>query len=964
MGQCNPYSGMGNVFDLGGESNVIRNRYRARQFRAFESLEKRQLLAVEAIPALMEPEGAIDHLVEVRLDVTQNGTSIVDQNRHFNVDVGERFDLEVRYDDLRVAPENIGAFVLGLNIIASSSSGIRPAVGEVQLITLENALNSNEGSIEISATNTIRSQTVSDLSPANIRDAVAFVLDINAADVRINFPPSFDSDDVIVEVSFHGNEALKQIDNLTVDTSGLTGATVTAVFDEIPAFVGGNPSAGVNPDAFIFAIDTRSSTFNDLDVYQMNGGSFNQTGSPIFASMEAVGPFAIDGLAGYAADNSLPYDGQNIEVFSIPMEAFSAATGVQLVVEFDSSGETEFVLYPGEDSLSADSVLFDTESNTDQSALVIANIGEATNSPFQNPDNRFDVDGGGVSASDFLRIVNELQNRTLIAADGSLPANPTLPVLFFWDVNGDNFVTVDDANEILAQLDQPLLLDFGDAPTAAQSGYASSYPTTLADNGARHHTGALRLGQMVDTETDGIPSADADGDGDDEDGVIANTPLQPGQSTELAVTVTGSGKLDAWIDFNRDGDWEDVGEQVFDGIDVSMGVNTRSFTVPATVTSGELFGRFRLTSAGIGTPTGEAPDGEVEDHRFTVVTDGGTDVNLTIGDNTVLSVQDGEFVITTDSTEVFRQAVATLGDVVLTGTTADERLTFDFGTGEVGSGDFNSLSSLTVNGSGGNNTLAVIGVAADLNLASDSNIFASNFQTLDLSNTAQANVVVNADVISQLSPTTNIVSFIGDKTDDTLPEDEMIFEDQADWRMTDPIAGTEFLLTATHQTSGQQVEASLLRPWRNFVSPSDINNDGVVQASDALRIINAIFRGEFRVTDSETLLNPGDVGTWPGVYPDQNGDNKMTALDALRVINELARQSDSEAEAIAILDTVLTELDDYPVEAEPQRFALQKRVAPTGQTYRYLDWICEREIEPDEVLELDLSEPKINGFTR
>ncbi|MFN8445074.1 MAG: hypothetical protein U0175_30080, partial [Caldilineaceae bacterium] len=55
--------------------------------------------------------------------------------------------------------------------------------------------------------------------------------------------------------------------------------------------------------------------------------------------------------------------------------------------------------------------------------------------------------------------------------------------------------------------------DFGDLPTAAQSGFSNNYPTTLADNGASHGiTTTLRLGAQIDSEADGQPSADATGD--------------------------------------------------------------------------------------------------------------------------------------------------------------------------------------------------------------------------------------------------------------------------------------------------------------------------------------------------------------------------------------------------------------------------------------------------------------------
>ncbi|HXG48677.1 MAG TPA: GEVED domain-containing protein, partial [Methylomirabilota bacterium] len=73
-------------------------------------------------------------------------------------------------------------------------------------------------------------------------------------------------------------------------------------------------------------------------------------------------------------------------------------------------------------------------------------------------------------------------------------------------------------------------------------------------------------------------------------------------------------RLDAWIDFNRDGDFSDAAEQIFTGVPVVPGVNTLAFTVPANAQEGPTFARFRLSRQGGLKPSGPAPDGEVEDY--------------------------------------------------------------------------------------------------------------------------------------------------------------------------------------------------------------------------------------------------------------------------------------------------------------------------------------------------------------
>ncbi len=156
-------------------------------------------------------------------------------------------------------------------------------------------------------------------------------------------------------------------------------------------------------------------------------------------------------------------------------------------------------------------------------------------------------------------------------------------------------------------------LDFGDAPDP-------SYPTLLINNGARHViVPGIQMGVLVDGEADGQPDATATGDDlagvNDEDGVTFAGPLYIGQSVTVKVACSTSGSLWAWIDFNTNGTWLDMGEQVFGGAAVSAGMNTLTFTIPPTAATGTTFARFRFTTwQNPLTPSGWAPDGEVEDY--------------------------------------------------------------------------------------------------------------------------------------------------------------------------------------------------------------------------------------------------------------------------------------------------------------------------------------------------------------
>jgi hypothetical protein len=161
-------------------------------------------------------------------------------------------------------------------------------------------------------------------------------------------------------------------------------------------------------------------------------------------------------------------------------------------------------------------------------------------------------------------------------------------------------------------------LDFGDAPRL--------YSTLLAANGARHvYNPDVFLGTRIDTEPDGQPNATATGDdlvGPDEDGVLFTSPIVPGATATVQVRASTTGLLHAWMDFNGNSSWADVGEKIFNGVGVTGGLNNLSFTVPASAKTGATFARFRYTTqSAILDFVGLAPNGEVEDYRVSIIPD-------------------------------------------------------------------------------------------------------------------------------------------------------------------------------------------------------------------------------------------------------------------------------------------------------------------------------------------------------
>ncbi|QDV84293.1 GEVED domain-containing protein [Planctomycetes bacterium TBK1r] len=202
-----------------------------------------------------------------------------------------------------------------------------------------------------------------------------------------------------------------------------------------------------------------------------------------------------------------------------------------------------------------------------------------------------------LSTSETTTLTVELTGRDLIAAqDGQL------------DVLIGQHSAVDWAvlNLSVTELD---VFDFGDAP--------ASYPTTLAQDGARHGATGPRLGETRDEESDGVASAGADADLDD--GVLfgAIRMGHPMAGVNIDLQNAAEAKVDVWVDFDFDGTWQ-PNEQVLSAAPVSAGLQTLNYNLPASAPLGQTIARVRLSSVGGLQPTGFAFDGEVEDYPVIV----------------------------------------------------------------------------------------------------------------------------------------------------------------------------------------------------------------------------------------------------------------------------------------------------------------------------------------------------------
>ncbi len=252
-------------------------------------------------------------------------------------------------------------------------------------------------------------------------------------------------------------------------------------------------------------------------------------------------------------------------------------------------------------------------------------------------------------------------------------------------------------------------IDMGDAATQ----------TLSSQDGARHATLGPRLGLLRDaSEADGQPShlglGDDQAGGDDEDGLPQNLVLPIGSATAVAVQVSNAEattRLNGWIDWNQDGDWDDAGEKVVSNAAVTSGANSFNITPPAGAKSGLANVRWRIANEANLGPTGMAFSGEVEDTTWQV--GDGTIVQLPSSTaNSILIRRNGnnlQVIDVTTSNALVNLPLASVSSLQIVGSdTQSDTIHLDFGAG----GFFALPGGIDLSGlSGGVDQLKVTGVA-------------------------------------------------------------------------------------------------------------------------------------------------------------------------------------------------------------------------------------------------------------
>jgi ELWxxDGT repeat protein len=266
------------------------------------------------------------------------------------------------------------------------------------------------------------------------------------------------------------------------------------------------------------------------------------------------------------------------------------------------------------------------------------------------------------------------------------------------------FFTANEINVGLALFEVYTSADYGDAIGQ----------TASADNGARHQPYGAMLGTVRDVESDATPTTDALGDDsfgvDDEDGVSLQEFVR-GQSGNATVTVSNADSqafIDAWFDFNQDGDWDDAQEQVLQNQSVLNGVFSFDLGVPATALAGDTFARFRISNTGNLAPVGQALTGEVEDYLVTIRTDESISIPSGNGADSFAIRRNGANIEVENigTAGITSYPLATLNSLTIVGVdNEDDTLSVDLSTGGV----FEFPGGLTfASGTSGNDHLQVV----------------------------------------------------------------------------------------------------------------------------------------------------------------------------------------------------------------------------------------------------------------
>jgi hypothetical protein len=174
-------------------------------------------------------------------------------------------------------------------------------------------------------------------------------------------------------------------------------------------------------------------------------------------------------------------------------------------------------------------------------------------------------------------------------------------------------------------------MKYNGVPTSCETftyGEVEDYTVNITSGGTPAPTYCDSKGNNVSDEYIGrvqfgsINNASGSGNGYS-DHTSISTAINPGSSATITITPTWTGTIysegySVWIDFNRDGDFNDAGEQVFTQSATKNTPVSGTITIPSSVTSGATRMRVSMKYNAVPTSCESFTYGEVEDYTVNI----------------------------------------------------------------------------------------------------------------------------------------------------------------------------------------------------------------------------------------------------------------------------------------------------------------------------------------------------------
>lgn len=384
-----------------------------RRHLGIEILEDKMMLAGDGLQfesPISTTAEEVGELIELRIDATRDGESLLDETRNFEATVGDFFTLEVQYEDLRLGDQAIGAFQVLTDVVSSNIESVRPLLAETQELLFTNIVGIQASEVQISLEGGGQTETVSfetfQNNPIDELAAALVNLGFDQDDFSISQESPAEQNDGLLVVQFDPDPfAFQDVPNLVINVVETGAEQAPVIVTEISPL---NDDGSINQDSVARNTTPTITRGSDPVRFDEDDKLFQNFGtSEIGASPSTV--------------------------ISIDLEVLAASEDVSFSVG-PGTGVEAILLLGRNEAVPPDLVLIDADGS------FTADF--ARNPISTNPNLATDVnDDGFVTAIDASLVANALV--------GGIPDGSTS----FLDVNGDDVLTPLDGLRVSNFLD-------------------------------------------------------------------------------------------------------------------------------------------------------------------------------------------------------------------------------------------------------------------------------------------------------------------------------------------------------------------------------------------------------------------------------------------------------------------------------------------------------------------------------